>query len=132
LTDELEVIVILDKLIYDRFVIREIRAVKTGEGEITKEYVSGPYFAEIAHYQITFEGKVRIEQDGGYYTLHKMASEERNRIERLEIEQRKITKHTFILTVLGSVFALAILVITFLQYLLSIKVAFPKFPCFYC
>lgn len=136
LCSESEVIFILEKLIKDGFATMEMRNEVTVKGYTSVDdsaiYTKADVRADVAYYLISFEGKVRIQFEGGYSGILKSESEEKERIERLEQEQIKIQKRSLILTWIAGLVGAAVFVVTFLQYLLSVKQAYPNFPCISC
>jgi len=73
-----------------------------------------------------------IDFEEGYQGRLKKQNSENSRLQKLESEQSAMARKTLRLTVAGSIFAVLVLVISLLQYLLDLKEEYPDFPCWEC
>lgn len=96
LTKESEVIFILEKLMIDGFATKEVRSEKVTKSfsSVEESIISSgfTYKVETVYYLITFNGRVRIEYEGGYQGMlsQKMEIENQLKISQAQEKQNQI------------------------------------------
>lgn len=123
---ESDVTEILNKLVKDGFASCEnFRDRSAGSGDSA--------FIPIMHkatYRATFEGRVLIDYEGGYFGRQEEQFSNAARIQKLEDDQRKIQRRTLRITWFAGIIGALVFIVSLIQLLLYWKERYPLFPTF--